>query len=59
MALEAAVQGRAGRERYFGLEGIEAVVERQERVLAEDDDDRRFLRLGLQISDGAALLPLG
>ena len=55
--------------RYRGLQGIKTVVERQECVLAEGDDDRlvldrkycrlRVLRSGLQISDGAALFPLG
>src|ERR1700730_12550164 len=51
------------------LQGIEAIVERQERMAAEGDDDRllldrqhrgfRALRSGRQIGDRAALLPLG
>src|SRR5580704_2685770 len=51
------------------LQGIEAIVERQERVTAEGDEDRllldrehrgfRFTRAGWQIGDGAALLPFG
>jgi hypothetical protein len=51
------------------LQGIEAIVERQERVPAEGDEDRllldrehrgfRFTRAGWQIGDGAALLPFG
>ena len=69
MALETAVQGRTDQVRYCGLKGVKAIVEWQQRVLAEGDDDRlvldrkhcrlRFLRPRLQISDGAALLPLG
>src|SRR5215212_5363967 len=55
--------------REGGLEGIEAVVERQERVAPKGNDDRLFLerkhrRLGLLGSGGpvgnrATLLPLG
>src|SRR6266496_5038416 len=51
------------------LQGVEAIVERQQRVPAEGDDDRllfdrqhRRLRTpgaGWQIGDRAALLPLG
>src|ERR1700733_11485201 len=51
------------------LQGIEAIVERQERVPAEGDEDRLlldrehrgfwFTRAGWQIGDGAALLPFG
>lgn len=41
MALvETAVQGRTGQVRCRGLKGVEAVVERLERVLAGHDDDR-------------------
>ena len=40
MALEAAEQGRTGRVRYRGMKGVEAVAERQQRVLVEGDDDR-------------------
>ena len=43
VALETAVQGRTGQVRYCGLKGVEAIVERQERVLAEGDDDRLVL----------------
>ena len=63
------MQGRTGQVRYCGLKGVKAIAEWQQRVLAEGDDDRlvldrkhcrlRFLRPGLQISDAAALLPLG
>src|SRR5215217_5356887 len=55
--------------REGGLEGIEAVVQRQERVAPKGNDDRLFLerehrRLGLLGSGGpvgnrATLLPLG
>src|ERR1700741_2807523 len=51
------------------LQGIEAIVERQQRVAAESDDDRLVLDgqhrglgifwPGLQIGDGAALPPFG
>ena len=51
------------------LERIEAVVERQQRVLAESDDDGffldrqhrglRVLRAGRQISGGGSPLPFG
>ena len=43
VALEAAMQGRPGQVRDGRLQGIEAVVERQQRMLAEGDDDRLFL----------------
>jgi hypothetical protein len=39
VALEAAVQAGAGEVRHAGLEGVEAVVERQQRVTAEGNDD--------------------
>ena len=44
VALQAAMQGRAGQVREGGLERVEAVVERQERVTAKGDDDRLVLR---------------
>jgi len=43
MALIAAVQGRARQMRDAGLQGIKAIVERQERVLAKSDSDGLFL----------------
>ena len=39
VALEAAVQGRAGQMRQGGLQGIQAVVERQQDMPAESGDD--------------------
>jgi hypothetical protein len=65
--LETTVQGRTGQPRNGGLESIEAVVQRQQRLLAEGDS-HRFLflsenggaRLGPHpcIVDGASLPPL-
>ena len=43
VALEAAVQGRAGKVGDGGLERVEAVVQRQERVAPESDDDGLLL----------------
>jgi hypothetical protein len=43
MALQTAMQGRARQVRDGGLEGVEAIVQRQQGVLAEGDDDRLFL----------------
>ena len=43
MALEAAVQARAGEVRDGGLEGVDAIVERKQRVTAEGHDDRLIL----------------
>jgi hypothetical protein len=43
VALEAAVQARAGEVWDGGLKGVEAVVERQQRVTPEGDDDRLVL----------------
>jgi hypothetical protein len=40
---QATVQGRAGQVRDGGLQAVEAVVQRQERVPAKRDDDRLFL----------------
>jgi hypothetical protein len=40
MALRTAMQGRAGEMWDAGLERIEAVVERQQRMLAKNEDDR-------------------
>ena len=45
VALETAVKGRTAQVRYRGLKGVEAVVERQERVLAEGGGDDRFVHL--------------
>ena len=42
MALQAAVQRRTGQARDGGLQGMEAVIERQQCVLAEGDHDRLF-----------------
>lgn len=68
MALEAAVQGGAGELWDGRLQGVEAIIQRQERVAAEGDDDSFLLngerggmclaRPGGQISDGGALAPL-
>jgi hypothetical protein len=44
MTLEASMQGRPGQVRDGRLQGIEAIVERQQRVLAEGDDNGLFLR---------------
>ena len=43
MALQAAVQRRARQVRDRRLQGVEAVVERQQRMPAEGDDDRLLL----------------
>src|SRR4029077_16424218 len=43
VTLEASMQGRPGQVRNGRLQGIEAVVERQQRMLAEGDDDSLFL----------------
>ena len=69
MPLQTAVQGRARQMRDRRLQGIEAVVERQERVPAESDDHRLlldrehsrlgFLRAGSLVGDGGPLTPLG
>src|SRR4028119_1892452 len=69
MALQAAVQAGTGQGWNRGLQGVEAVIQRQEGVAAEGHDDclllgredRRVRRLGagpLVIRRGA-LLPLG
>src|SRR5262249_61530117 len=67
--LQAAVQGRARQMRDRRLKGIQAVVERQQRMLAKRDDGGvvferqgrrlRVFRAGRQIRRRAALLPLG
>ncbi len=69
VALEAAVQGRAGEVRDGGLEGVEAVVEGQEGVASEGDARRLVLDAehgrawGLgphrQVGGGGPLAPLG
>jgi hypothetical protein len=43
VALEAAMQAGSGEIRNGGLESVEAVVERQQRVAPEGDDDRLVL----------------
>ncbi len=43
MALQAAMQARAGQMRDGGLERIEAVIQRQQGVFAEGHKDRLFL----------------
>lgn len=42
MALQAAMQRRSGQVRNAGLQGIEVVIERQQRMLPERNDDRFF-----------------
>jgi hypothetical protein len=42
MPLQAAMQRRSREMWNGGLEGIEAIIERQERVLAKGDDQRFF-----------------
>ena len=69
MALQTAMQRRAGQVRDGGLKGVEAIVERQQRMPPEGDDDRllldredrrlRFFWTGRQIGDRGPLLPLG
>lgn len=44
MPLQAAMQGRAGQMRDCRLKGIQAIVEWQQRMLAERDDDRLVLK---------------
>ena len=43
MALQAAMQGRARQVRDRRLQRVEAVVERQQGMLAEGDDHRLLL----------------
>jgi len=43
VALQAAVQGRARQVRDRRLKRVEAIIERQQCVLAEGDDDRFLL----------------
>ena len=42
--LKASMQGRPGQVWDGRLQGIEAIAERQQRVLAEGDDNGFFLR---------------
>src|SRR5208283_4055617 len=68
MTLQAAVQRRAGQVRDCRLQGIEAIIEGEQRMVSEGDDDRffldrqhrrlRILRPGRQIGNRAPLLPL-
>src|SRR6185437_14849137 len=51
------MQGRPSQVRNGRLQGIEAVVERQHRVLAEGDDDALFLRR--QDCRARSLRPMG
>jgi len=44
VAFKAPMQGRPGQMRDRRLQGIEAVVQRQQCMLAEGDDDRFLLR---------------
>ena len=44
MALQAAVQGRAGQMRDGGLQGVEAVIQRQQGVQSKGDDDGLLLK---------------
>src|SRR3954466_10861587 len=63
------MQARAGQVRDRGLEGIEAIIERQQRVppkgnheglfLAREHRGARLLRAGAFVLDRGALLPLG
>jgi hypothetical protein len=69
VTLQAAMQGRTGQVRDAGLQGIEAIIQRQQGMLAEGDNDRLFL-LGehrgfwrlwshWRIGDHGPALPLG
>ena len=51
------MQGRPGQVRNGRLQGIEAVVERQQRMLAEGDDDSLFL--GDRTVERGAFGPMG
>jgi hypothetical protein len=63
------VQAGAGQVRNGGLEGVEAVVEGQQRVMAEGHDDglildrqdcrSAVLRVSTAVEDGGSLPPLG
>ena len=69
VALQATVQGRPRQVRDRRLQGIEAVIERQQCVLAEGDDHRLFLgrqnrrarglRTHRRIVNEGSLAPLG
>ena len=69
VALQTAVQRRAGQVRDRRLQGIETIVQRQQRVPAKRDDDGllsgrqhgrlRVLRTCRQIGDRGPLAPLG
>ena len=43
MALQTPVKGRARQMRDGGLQGVQAVVERQQSMPSEGDDDGLFL----------------
>jgi hypothetical protein len=67
--LQASVQRGSRQVRNRGLQRVEAIVERQQRVPSEGDDDRflldrqdrRFdvLRAGWEVAEGGTLLPFG
>ena len=69
MTLQAPMQRRARQVRDCRLKSVEAIIQRQQRMLAKGDDDRlflsqqdcrsRLLRPGCQIGDRRPLLPLG
>jgi hypothetical protein len=69
VALQTAMEGRARQMRDGRLQGVEAVVERQQGMLSESDDHRLFFRgqdrrFGFlwpsrQIGDRSPPLPLG
>ena len=68
VALQQAVQRRAGQAWNRGLEGVEAIVERQVRVLAEGPGGRFLFRAPprggrfgppRRVRRGGALAPLG
>jgi len=43
MAFKTSMEGRPGQARNSRLQSIEAVIQRQQRVLTEGNDDRLFL----------------
>lgn len=69
MALQATMECRASQMRQGGLQGIETIIERQQRMAPEGDDDRflldrqhrglRLFRASRKISYRVALSPLG
>src|SRR5271165_2450279 len=69
VSLQAAMQRRTRQMRDGRLQGVKAIVERQQRMLSEGDDDRlvlerqhrrmRVFRPGALIANRGPLLPLG